>query len=150
LFLSYVYISHGSLFLEEPDVLPREAGELTVKPRKLEFDSPSTARPSSSSEPTVYLEDMSVLTSLCCFNLSLLTTMFFFSAPTVVKPSFAIIPFDDANGPASCPAHLLHMGEDGSVSPVELVEGAFDLFEDAAYKSVYLCFCLFACYLLLL
>lgn len=56
------------------------------------------------------------------------------SAPTVAKPSFTVVPFDNANGPAACPAHLLHKGEDGSASPVELVSGAFELFEGAAFK----------------
>ena len=59
------------------------------------------------------------------------------SAPTVKKPSFAVVPFDNANGPAACPGHLLHVGEDGLASPLELVAGAFDLFEGAVFEYVY-------------
>jgi hypothetical protein len=59
-----------------------------------------------------------------------------YSAPTVKKPSFAVVPFDNANGPTACPAHLLHVGEDGSASPIELVSGAFELFEGAAFECV--------------
>jgi hypothetical protein len=55
-----------------------------------------------------------------------------------VKPSFAVVSFDSANGPAACPAHLLHKSEDGIASPVELVTGAFDLFEGAAFEYDFL------------
>jgi hypothetical protein len=58
------------------------------------------------------------------------------SAPAVKKPSVAVVPFDSANGPAACPAHLLHVGEEGSASPIELVSGAFELFEGAAFECV--------------
>ena len=60
-----------------------------------------------------------------------------FSAPAVVKPSFSVVPFDSANGPSACPGHLLHKSEDGSASPVELVAGAFDLFEGDTFKYVF-------------
>jgi hypothetical protein len=60
----------------------------------------------------------------------------FRSAPAVKKPSFAVVPFDNANGPTACPAHLLHVGEDGTASPIELVSGAFELFEGAALEYV--------------
>ena len=53
------------------------------------------------------------------------------------KNSFAVVPFDNANGPTACPAHLLHVCEDGSASPIELVAGAFELFEGAAFECVY-------------
>ena len=55
-----------------------------------------------------------------------------------MKPSFAVVPFDNANGPSACPAHLLHKSEDGSASPIELVAEAFELFEGVAHKYVYL------------
>ena len=60
-----------------------------------------------------------------------------FSAPTIIKPSFSIVPFDNTNGPSTCPAHLLHKSEDGSASPIELVEEAFDLFRGTAFKYVF-------------
>lgn len=60
-----------------------------------------------------------------------------YSAPAIKKPSFGIVPFDSASGPTACPAHLLHVGEDGSASPLELVSGAFDLFDGAAFECVY-------------
>ena len=68
--------------------------------------------------------------------LALLLTKFR-SAPAVKKPSFAVVPLDGANGPTACPAHLLHVGEDGSASPIELVSGAFELFEGAAFECVH-------------
>ena len=56
------------------------------------------------------------------------------SAPTILKLFFSVVPFDNANGPAACPGHLLHNGEDGTASPIELVAGAFDLFKGAPFK----------------
>lgn len=53
-----------------------------------------------------------------------------FSLPP--KPAFNLVPFDVTNGPTACPPYLLHVNEDGSTFPVELVAGAFDLFEGPA------------------
>ena len=81
------------------------------------------------------LQFISKTCKFCLFSISPCDRVRF-SAPTVVKPSFAVVSFDNANGPAACPAHLLHESEDGSVSPVELVAGAFNLLEGAAVKCV--------------
>ncbi len=59
------------------------------------------------------------------------------SVPVVVKTSFALVPFDNANGALGCPGHLLHTSEDGTASPIELVGGAFDLFEGADSQCVF-------------
>ena len=59
------------------------------------------------------------------------------SAPAIQTTSFTVVPFNNANGPAACPGHLLHVGEDGLASPIELVAGAFDLFEGVAFECVY-------------
>ena len=47
-----------------------------------------------------------------------------------------LVPFDNGNGATSCPSHLLHTNDDGSTSPIELVAGAFSLFDGAAFKLV--------------
>jgi hypothetical protein len=49
-----------------------------------------------------------------------------------------VVQFDAENGPTACPAHLLHVGEDGTATPIELVDGAFDLFEGVSFECVYL------------
>lgn len=74
---------------------------------------------------------------ICCFDFDTPWHRASRSAPADKKPSFAIIPFDNAKGPAACPAHLLHVSEDGTASPIELDAGAFDLFEGAASECVY-------------
>lgn len=72
-------------------------------------------------------------------KISPLSPHFLFSAPTtIVKLSFTIVPFDNMNEPGACPAHLQHTGEDGTAS-IELVTGAFDLFEGATFECVSLC-----------
>ena len=67
--------------------------------------------------------------------------------PTVKKPSFSVVPFDNANQPATCLAHLLHVGKDGSASPLELVDRAFELFEGITLECVYYYCCLYIIWL---
>ena len=59
-----------------------------------------------------------------------------FSVLDVQKTSFVLVPFDNGNGATSCPFYLLHINDDGSTSPIELVAGAFSLFNGAAFKLV--------------
>jgi len=59
-----------------------------------------------------------------------------------VKTSFSLSPFNSANGPSGCPPHLLHVSKDGTSSPVELLTGAFDLFEGMAHQWVFWSVCL--------
>jgi hypothetical protein len=83
----------------------------------------------------VYLEDMSVRffgQSVCCTDLDIV--MLLDSVPPLPKPEFSIVPRESANGPSSCPSHLLIENEDGTTTPVELIDGAFNYFEGDVYK----------------
>ena len=59
------------------------------------------------------------------------------SVPHVQRPEFSIVPRDSANGPSNCPSHLLIESEDGTVSPVQLISGAFEYFKGDARKWVF-------------
>lgn len=72
------------------------------------------------------------------FHFLLLSTIYMcLSVPAPPKSSFVLVPFDNANSPAGCPAHLLHTSDDGTTSPIELVAGAFELFDGAAHQFVF-------------
>jgi hypothetical protein len=53
---------------------------------------------------------------------------------TEQKTHFSLVPFDIGNGPAGCPAHLLHTNDDGTMSPVELVTAAFELLQGTGFQ----------------
>lgn len=72
------------------------------------------------------------------FYFALTTRIFSRVQIDTAKSFFALVPFDGGNGATSCPPHLLHTNDDGSSSPIELVAGAFALFDGAAFKSVVL------------
>lgn len=56
------------------------------------------------------------------------------SVPPLPKPEFSVVPRESANGPSSCLSHLLIKNEDGTMTPVELIDGAFNYFEGDVYK----------------
>ena len=54
------------------------------------------------------------------------------SMPKANRAGFSIIPFDNERGPSNCPQHLFTNVE-GTVGPVEVIPGAFEIFRDISW-----------------
>lgn len=85
---------------------------------------------------SVPLQALKMSTSRIC-KLQLLMIVFLVdfrsSMPKANRAGFSIVPFDNERGPSNCLQHLLFTNAEGTMGPVEVIPGAFEIFRDTSW-----------------